>query len=352
MHKELLQRLVDPSDKSPLHMDPSGLADEIVQDGQLVSESGHRYPIHNGIPRFEAIIDDQQQQTENSFGFKWTRTHSYGSGPMAASAQAWLLERYGFKNVEMVKNYFAGRDLILDAGCGSGFTASLWMDPFWQGTKKAQWVGADISSAIDVAKEKLGPIPGTHFIQADLMHLPFRDGSFDTIFSEGVLHHTPSVEKALQSLVSLLAPGGEILFYVYRKKSPLREFSDDYIRSQVSGLPPQEAWRALEPLTRLGQAIENLKAEIDVPEDIPYLGIRAGKHSLHRLLYWHVMKMFWKDDYSFEENNHINFDWYHPQYAHRQTEAELRGWCEKMRLTIQHFNSQESGFTVRALKRD
>jgi len=46
----------------------------------------------------------------------------------------------------------------------------------------------------------------------------------------------------------------------------------------------------LKPLTRLGQAIENLHAEVIIPEDIPYLGIRAGRHNLHHLLYWHFFE--------------------------------------------------------------
>jgi len=352
MDKELLQDLVDPISKTVLRLEPSKVdAHGAILAGQLLADGGRTYSIHHGIPRFVLSSDDQQRQTSDSFGFKWGRTESYGSKAMLNSAQTWLLERYGFKDLESARAYFAGRSRILDAGCGSGFTASLWMDESWRALKTAQWYGVDLSSAIDVAQVKLGHIPGTHFIQADLTQLPFRDGFFDTIFSEGVIHHTPSTENALKSLILLLAPGGEILFYVYRKKSPLREFADDHIRSVVASLSPEDAWRALEPLTRLGQAIEKLHAEVVVPEDIPYLGIRAGRHSLHRLLYWHFLKIFWKEDYSFEENNHINFDWYHPRYAHRQTEEDVRRWCDEAKLSIIHFNTQESGFTVRALRR-
>jgi len=46
----------------------------------------------------------------------------------------------------------------------------------------------------------------------------------------------------------------------------------------------------------------------------------------------------------------VNFDWYHPRYAHRQTEEEVRRWCGEAGLSIFHFDVQESGFTVRAIK--
>jgi hypothetical protein len=61
--------------------------------------------------------------------------------------------------------------------------------------------------------------------------------------------------------------------------------------------------------------------------------------------------VFWNEQWSFDENNHVNFDWYHPKYAYRQTEEDVRGWCDELGLAISHFDNQESGFTVRAIKR-
>jgi len=260
------------------------------------------------------------------------------------------MQRYGFKSLADLQDFFGSRRRILDAGCGSGFSSSLFMDQRWRGKGNAEWIGVEISEAIDVAQERLGNIPGTHFLQADVLHLPFRQELFDTIISQGVLHHTPSTELALKSLVPLLEPGGEILFYVYRKKGPIREFTDDYIRSILSPLDPQEAWAQLRSLTRLGQTLAELHAEVEIPEDVPLLGIRAGRHDVQRLIYWHFAKLFWNEAYSDEENNHINFDWYHPRYAHRQTEDEVRAWCAESGLSITHWDAQESGFTVRAIK--
>src|SRR5260370_24585378 len=145
-----------------------------------------------------------------------------------------------------MRGYFASRRRILDAGCGSGFSSSLWLDGV-----AAPWVGADISSAIDVACERLGHLPNTHFLQGDILQLPLQDQAFDTIFSEGVLHHTPDTAKAVRPLVPLLQPGGESLFYVYRKKAPVREFSDDHVRRAVSAFPPAQAWAMLRPSTQL-----------------------------------------------------------------------------------------------------
>lgn len=349
MRRALLDLLVDPESKQPLRVE--GAPTEEVIDGTLACASGPKYPIARGIPRFVPAEDRDQAQTSESFGYKWQRTDSWDSPAMRVSSARWLFERYGFEDADAMRAFFASRGPVLDAGTGGGYTASLWLAPDWQRGGSAQWVGVDISPAIDVACARLGSIPGTHFVQADLMRLPFRSGSFGAIYSEGVLHHTPSTKAALLALAPLLAPGGQLLFYVYKRKGPIREFTDDYVRGVLSGLPPAQAWEVLRPLTKLGQALSELKAEIVVPEDIPFLGIRAGNYDVQRLLYWSVAKMYWNDTLSFEENHHINFDWYHPRYSHRQSEPEVRAWCEEAGLQIVRFDDQESGFTVRADRR-
>jgi len=348
MHRRLLEILADPISKSPLQLVEAeeSSSDEILT-GSLRNDEGNTYPITNGIPRFVLTEDQGQKQTETSFGYKWKQRDTYDSPQVQAVGQKWLVKRYGFGSIEEMRDYFSRRRRILDAGCGGGYSAGLWMNKSWT---QAEWVGADISSAIDVAQDRLGSGASKDFVQADVLQLPFAEGSFDTVFSEGVLHHTPSTELALRSAVSVLEKGGEVMFYVYSKKGAIREFTDDYIRNVVAPLAPEDAWEKLRSLTKLGQALAELHQEVEVREDIPYLGIKAGRYDIQRLLYWSVAKMYWNDAFSFEENHHVNFDWYHPRYAHRQTEEEVRRWCDEASLSITHFDVEESGFTVRAVK--
>lgn len=350
MRESLVEVLADPESNTPLELETTGSSDGEVHEGVLRTRTGRTYSIVRGIPRFVDIEDPGQQQTAETFGFKWHQRDSYDSPGFREFALDWFLERYGFESQEDLRRFFSERTLTLDAGCGAGFTASLWLGPGWRGNGNAEWVGLDISTAIDVAQDRLGSVDGVHFVQGDVSHPPFGAGTFDTILSEGVLHHTPSTEGAIRALSETLAAGGEILFYVYRKKGPLREFADDYIRSIVSPLPADEAWEALRPLTRLAQSLAELETTVEVADDIPYLQIPAGEHDVQRLLYWNFLKLFWNPKLSFEENNHVNFDWYHPQYAHRQTEEELRVWCADCGLDIFHLVEQESGYTIRARK--
>jgi arsenite methyltransferase len=347
MRKSVLEILADPVSRGPLQLEePKEEGGEIVA-GLLVGDSG-AFPIRDAIPRFVLTEDEGQRQTESAFSYKWTKGDSFGSEGMQEELHAWLIHRYGFSSPDEMREWFARRR-TLDAGCGAGFATSAWIREGWN-RDGGEWVGADISAAIDVARERLGSFGGTHFLQADVLQLPFKNESFGAIISEGVLHHTPSTERALKSLVPLLAPGGELMFYVYRRKAPIREFTDDYVRERLAELPPEEAWDAIRPLTRLGQALAELETEVEVPEDVPLLGIKAGRYDIQRLVYWHVAKLFWNSKMTFEENNHLNFDWYAPTYAWRHTEEEIRRWCADEGLEITRFDVDDAGFTVRAIK--
>jgi SAM-dependent methyltransferase len=188
-------------------------------------------------------------------------------------------------------------------------------------------------------------------VQADLHHLPFPDEAFDVVWSSGVLHHTPSTFDALAAVARHVRLGGHIVFYVYVRKAPLREFADDHVRAAISDLPPEQAWERMEALTRLGRSLAAIKEKLIVDEDVPELGFRAGEFDLQRFVYYNVFKCFWNDALSFDENVHVNFDWYHPKYAHRHTADEVRTWLDDLGFSPEFFHVGASGITVIARRR-
>jgi arsenite methyltransferase len=115
-------------------------------------------------------------------------------------------------------------------------------------------------------------------------------------------------------------------------------------------MSPDEAWRAMAPLTKLGISLGKLDAEVDIPEAIDLLGIPAGRINVQRLFYWHVAKAFYAPDLTFDELNHINFDWYAPANAFRQTPEQVRRWCAGADLAIEREVVEEAGITVIARK--
>ena len=345
MRESLLSVLVDPITRAPLELRDASRANGEITRGSLVG--GATYPIRDGIPRFVGSDDTGQAQVKESFGYKWSIRSGYEHPRVNELNEEMELARYGLKTLQDFRDIFAKRRRVLDAGCAAGHHSSIYLKP---DSHPKEWVGTDISSAIDIARERLGAIDGTSFVQADIHNLPYKDASFDLIISRGVMHHTPSTVKAFRSLVRVLEPGGEFIFFVYRKNGPVREFTDDHIRSVLAAMPPEQAWEALKPLTLFGESLSKSDAQIEVPMDIPYLGIPKGTYPVHMLIYNYFVKAFSKPGWSYDESTLISFDWYHPTYAFRHTEEEIRGWCDEAKMKITHLDSRWTGFTVRAVK--
>ncbi len=297
-------------------------------------------------------ISECQRQTDQAFGFKWSKRSTYESEASKSHMKRWLFDRYCSGDERFLDEWLAGETpkIILDAGCGAGFSALLF---FGQHLKKHKYLGIDISTAIDVARQRFEEhnLPG-EFIRADISDLQMPDNSVDLIFSEGVLHHTDSTELTLKNLAKKLKPNGRFLFYVYRKKSVIREFTDDHIREEISNLSDEEAWEALKPITHLGIALGEIERDIFIPQDIPSLEIKKGELSLQRFFYWNICKTYYRPDLSFDEMHHINFDWFRPKNCHRHTKEEIVNWCEEADLVINHSDEQESGITIVAKKKN
>ena len=315
-----------------------------IDEGELVSESGMVYPIVGGVP--DLVVRDEfsegQQQTVDSFSWKWERVPAYREGTLAHYTQ-WYLDRYGFGTEQRLAAFLQDVRVILDAGTAHGRDAAMYVR-----NSRATVFGVDISSGIRSAYDDLRESERLHLVQADLTRLPFPKAWFDFIGCDQVLHHTPDTREALRCLVGHLAPGGSIAFYVYRRKGPIREFSDDFIRSHTAGMDPDECYAFSEAMTKLGKALTELKATVEVPEDIPLLGIKAGAQDIQRFIYWNVFKCYYNETIDWESNVITNFDWYHPLHAHRHTEEEVRSWCSENGLEIDHLDVQESGISVLA----
>lgn len=369
MQPWLTDHLCCPETGDRLVLVPIETADGDVTTGLLVGER-HAYPITNGVPRLlpdafrfadervrrhldanfprqaadlrAGATEEGQRQVQHSFGAKWNRQPDWGhQGSTKEFAVRWNNERFGWDGGPRVEGRF-----VLDAGCGSGI-CTRW---FAEGNPHCEVFGVDISNSVDAARDNLRALPNVHIIQADLNRLPFSGLRFDYVFSNGVLHHTPSTEQAFRNIGRFLAEGGEMAIYVYRKKAAIREFCDDHVRESISPLPPEAAWKDCEAITKLGKALSDLHAELNIPEDIPSLGIKAGTYDLQRFFYYNILKCFWNDEIGFDNSNHVNYDWYHPVYSWRHTREELLSWHRDLGLSIVHFHEEEAGYTIRSRK--
>jgi len=374
MQEKILDFLICPACKRRLSLQVFIKEDGEVKEGLLECSCGQWFPVINSVPRlllgeyrggYEEFLrryslkhlkgkiqvapdsDSSKIQVQKSFASKWTSQPLWGTaGETKRFMKEWKLKKYGWENAKGFKRSLANRKRILDAGTGLGREAI----DFCEACSGGEVFGVDLSEAVDAAYVNTRKYSNIHIIQADLMKLPFRKRIFDFIFSEGVLHHTFDTEKAFQTLLKFLAPEGEIAIYIYIKKGPIREFCDDYMRQFTTKLSDKECWEFSRKMTQLGKALSDLRIEFEIPEDVPVLEIKAGKYDLQRFFYYHIFKCFWNDRFTFDENNLINFDWYHPANAHRHTPEEVKAWFQRAKLRLVHLDISESGISARGRK--
>ncbi|HEX6882882.1 MAG TPA: class I SAM-dependent methyltransferase [Planctomycetota bacterium] len=95
----------------------------------------------------------------------------------------------------LARHLAPGPALLLDAPCGTGRLAPVL-------AAHGRTVGLDVSPAM-LAEARRAERSGTAWLAGDVLHLPFRDGSFDAVVCCRLLHHLePSaLEQALRELV-------------------------------------------------------------------------------------------------------------------------------------------------------
>jgi SAM-dependent methyltransferase len=85
----------------------------------------------------------------------------------------------------------------------------------------AQATGVDLTQhAIELVRRRL-ELEGLQadLQQADAERLPFPDGTFDVVYSWGVLHHTPDSDRAIAEAQRVLKPGGRLCVMLYARHS-------------------------------------------------------------------------------------------------------------------------------------
>jgi SAM-dependent methyltransferase len=109
----------------------------------------------------------------------------------------------------------AGRR-VLEIGTGEGAESEQLI------RRGARWSGVDLTpeSVRRVrARLELHGLPYDDLRQASAVDLPFADGSFDLVFSHGVLHHVPDIHAAQREIRRVLRPGGELVVMMYARWS-------------------------------------------------------------------------------------------------------------------------------------
>lgn len=163
--------------------------------------------------------DDKQrardQWSKDPAGAAYASTHRFGSREFFDEVERhryqdyapWMPEIMGFRD-------FSGARL-LEVGCGMG------TDLLQFARGGAQVTGIDLTPrSIEISRQHLALYDQQgDFANADCERLPFADESFDVVYSNGVLHHTPDTAAAVHEIHRVLRPGGLARVMLYHRGS-------------------------------------------------------------------------------------------------------------------------------------
>jgi len=191
-------------------------------------------------------------------------------------------------------SWYAGKR-VLDAGCGHG----RYLHAF--ASLGAEVVGLDIGEGPELAGyvAKEGPVG---VVQGSVLAPPFAPESFDLVFSDGVIHHTPDARAAYLALARLVRPGGALYIWVYPREG--------WVRETVFGLGRAVTTRLPGPLVRaLSFALAPLT-----------LGVRSYSGT-------NLTNATWR------ECAQVVHDWIAPPLQSHHTQDEVEGWAREAGLT-------------------
>jgi SAM-dependent methyltransferase len=90
----------------------------------------------------------------------------------------------------------------------------------WAQRRGARTYGIDISEPTVIQARAAFPGDGLRCAVSDVRELPFRDASFDAIYSMGTIEHFDETERAVEEMARVLKPGGRAIVGVPNRHDP------------------------------------------------------------------------------------------------------------------------------------
>lgn len=190
------------------------------------SDSGEQFPIIDGVCRFV-----KQDNYASNFGFQWNLfaqvqlDHFSGSGITSER----FFKATGWKSKEL-KN-----KTVLEAGCGAGRFTSVVLNE-----TEAELYSFDYSDSVTANFKNHGSNKLLHLYQASIYEMPFAENSFDYAFCFGVLQFTPDPRKAVEALIKVVKPGGQLVVDFFPKKGWWTKIHAKYLLRPWTSKVPHE----------------------------------------------------------------------------------------------------------------
>ena len=168
----------------------------------------------NSVPSLSHIKTQVQRFWQSSPCDSWFTDEPQGTAAFYRS-----LDEHRYKvhpRLQSAVGFEKTRGLrVLEIGCGCGSEAERFA------RAGAHYTAVDLTNAaVSITQRRFGlnNLQG-QFVQGDAENLPFADGSFDLVYSHGVLHHTPDTPRTIREVHRVLSPGGRAMIMLYYRNS-------------------------------------------------------------------------------------------------------------------------------------
>ena len=218
----------------------------------ICDDSGLTYEIKSGVPIF--MTGEDTDSLNEFWDLGWDSRYNSGdhqfhkkkSEEYKKIVEKKVLEAKQ-KNTPIVSAISSEEEIVLNIGCGLDEASQLAL----LGAKR--YIGIDYSYVAAKASleslKKLGNYGVT--AQANAEFLPIKTESVDLVYSSGVLHHTPNINKAVEEVYRVLKHGGRAVIGLYNKNSPkfimariIGTLRSIFIKKQMSWFQQTEtAWK-------------------------------------------------------------------------------------------------------------
>ncbi len=142
---------------------------------------------------------------------------------------------------------------VLEIGLGQGAESEQLI------RRGARWSGLDLTAeSVERVGTRLATrdLPHDDLRQGSALDIPWPDASFDMVFSHGVLHHVPDIQRAQAEIHRVLKPGGLLVAMLYARRSLNYQVSIRGIRrAAVLAAYPVRKW--VSPHSLLGMHLAN-----------------------------------------------------------------------------------------------
>jgi len=309
----LLPWLASPCCGAPVRfasLDSMPREKEDIPDGTLACSSCARaYPIVSGVPRLgpsgrpEALVS----RTSASFTWEWSRHPEAGAEDMRVFLEECQLTAADLKG-----------KLVLDAGCGMGRYALAAL------ALGAEVVAVDLSESLARLIGAAQAEPRLHVVQGDLLRPPFKKGTFDLVYSHGVLHHTSDAHKAFLAVAGLVKPEGLLSVWLYGKAGRFADFATNPLRSDRAWLGRHRrlAWAVVAARQLVSDSLRAFTTRLPLFLTYMLCYPLALLGALPGLKY-----LTFSVEPRFRLRLSENFDWLSPPFQSHHTKEELRAWC-------------------------